>query len=282
MKDLKNNIARFFDNDSSEYLEHKYVRNSGSFMALRKERARDILLKYVAPSFNEGFEFLDCGCGPGILLDILSKYKICYWGIDLSEEMLKLARKQAEVDSSILVQKHFLRGDVENLPFKSDSFDAVASLGVIEYLQEDDCLLTEIARITKPNGYLLIAVTNKYSYNLFLEKPLNYLRRNGLTVNILNYLKVRLKLGQFRQMEFEKRRHSPNEFIKRLGDHNFKIVDSIYWGFNLLPHPLHQVCYNSWNKFTNSFYDKSNNGKIKLLGEGCMVLCQNNKTPKKA
>jgi len=274
MDEVKNRIAHFFDVDSSEYFAHKYVKGGDSFMALRKERAHDVLSTHVAPSFHDGFRFLDCGCGPGILLDVLGRHNIRYWGIDISEEMLKLANGQRADKSVVAGQQQLIRGDVESLPFQSESFDAAASLGVIEYLEADDRLVAEMTRIVKPDGYLLIAVTNRHSYNLLLEGPLNFLRKNWLAARFLNSVKVGLKLGQFRQMEFEKRRHAPEEFIERLGRHNLRVIDTVSWGFNVLPHPLHHVCGSRLNRYANAVYDKSKRSRIKLLGEGYMVLCQ--------
>jgi ubiquinone/menaquinone biosynthesis C-methylase UbiE len=274
MDTLKNTVARFFDTDSSEYLEHKYSSGGDSYMALRKERAQAMLSAHVAPSFNEHFRCLDCGCGPGILQDVIASDPMNYWAMDISEEMLKLARRRSTKGRLVAGQKHLTRGDVESLPFRSASFDAAASLGVIEYLEGDDKLLAEMARIVRPDGYVLIAVTNKYAYNLWLERPLNWLRRNGLAVKILNAIKVGLKMGQFRRADFEKRRHAPQEFANRLGRHGLTIVETVSWGFNFLPHPLHHACGGRLNRWANAFYDKSKRSGIKLLGEGYMVLCR--------
>jgi len=274
MDTLKNTVNQFFDTDSSEYLEHKYSSGAGSYMALRKERAQAVLSTHVAPSFNEHFRFLDCGCGPGILQDVIAGDPMNYWAMDISEEMLKLAKRRSTKGRLVAGQKHLTRGDVESLPFRTASFDAAASLGVIEYLPGDDRLLAEMARIVRPDGYVLIAVTNKYAYNLWLERPLNWLRRNGLAVTVLNAIKVGLKMGQFRRADFEKRRHAPQEFADRLGHHGLTIVETVSWGFNFLPHPLHHVCGSRLNRWANTFYDKSKSSGIKVLGEGYMVLCK--------
>ena len=129
MDTLKSRIGRFFDSDSSEYLAHKYAGAGDSFMALRREKAADVLKAHVAPAFNEHFRFLDCGCGPGILLDVLAGHDVRYWGIDLSEQMLRLAQNHPLDQPSGLSRRQLIRGDVESLPFRSASFDAVASLG---------------------------------------------------------------------------------------------------------------------------------------------------------
>ena len=276
MDTQKSKIGRFFDTDSAEYLEHKYAASQDSFMARRREKAAALLRDHVAPSFNEHFEFLDCGCGPGILLEVLSGYNIRYCGFDLSEQMLRLARKQPAVSPSGLTRRQFIQGDVENLPFRTASFDAIASLGVIEYLETDDRLLAEIVRIVKPGGHVLIAVTNRRSYNLALEKPLDVLRTNRVTASVLDVIKRGLGLGQFRQMEFEKRRHAVREFTDRVAGHDVRILATSSWGFNLLPHPLHYLCGQRLNGWANGVYEKSAPGTIKNLGEGFMVLCQRN------
>jgi ubiquinone/menaquinone biosynthesis C-methylase UbiE len=145
MNTQKHRVADFFDNDSSEYLEQKYASNADSFMALRRGRVNEMLMKHVVPAFNEEFRFLDCGCGPGILLDMVAKHRISYWGVDISDEMLRLARRQPAQFTSALIGKHLLRSDVESLPFRSGTFDAAASLGVIEYLEGDERLMAEMA-----------------------------------------------------------------------------------------------------------------------------------------
>lgn len=274
---LKDSVANFFDGDSSEYLEHKYAADHASYMFLRRDKARELIVRHLVPKFNEQFHFLDSGCGPGILLQVLDSYHINYWGIDISLEMLKLASRTVAPGSSALVQRQFLNSDVERVPFPADSFDAATSLGVIEYLDNDDRLLAEMGRVIRPGGYLLIAITNRYSYNLLFEKALRWLRKNKLSANVLNYVKLKLKMGRFKQMEFVMRRHRPEEFLQALEKHNFGIVDKRYWGFNFLPHPLNYLCGKRLNRFSNASYEKIQNRVIKKLGEGCMVLCQNKK-----
>lgn len=276
MDENKNSIIKFFDDDSYEYLEYKYKKNYLSLMSLRKCKAIEFILKYFLPLFKEEFYLLDAGCGPGILLDFFRDYKINYLGVDISTEMLHLARQQADINSFPL-RGHFVRGDVENLPFKSNKFDVVISLGVIEYLKEDNLLLTELARILKPNGYLLLAVTNKYSYNLIFEQLIEYFRRKERVATTLNYIKVLLGLGQFKQMDFTIRRHSPKALNELLDYYNFKIINSAFLGFNILPYPFNYFCSRRCNDFANTMYDKIKNKRIKSLGEGYLVLCQNNK-----
>jgi hypothetical protein len=54
------------------------------------------------------------------------------------------------------------------------------------------------------------------------------------------------------------------------------VIDTVSWGFNVLPHPLHHMCGSRLNKWANGVYDRSRSRRIKLLGEGYIVLCQRN------
>ncbi len=70
--------------------------------------------------------------------------------IDQSERFVELTRSLG-VDSRV--------GDVQDLPFADDSFDAVAALWMLYHVPEVDRALAEIRRVLRPGG-VLVAVTN--------------------------------------------------------------------------------------------------------------------------
>jgi ubiquinone/menaquinone biosynthesis C-methylase UbiE len=272
MKSPKENVASFFDADSADYLKHQYNDGPTSFMSLRRERAARLIRNHLAPALTESFRFLDAGCGPGILVPVLGRFPITYWGLDISANMLELAQQQPA--SCARFRRHFLQGDVEHLPFEGGSFEAAASFGVIEYLNHDDGLLAELSRVTATGGYVLIAVTNRYSYNLCLEKVLLWLRRGRITSRILSFLKAKLGRGEFKQRAFAIRRHSPSAFREKLKAYGLTIVETDFWGFNLLPYPFNYVCGRRLNQLANHLYDTVTFRPFRSLGEGMLVLCR--------
>lgn len=272
MENPTSGVADFFDSDAAEYLEHKYVRRADSFMALRRIKADSLLETHVTVPSGSRFQLLDCGCGPGILVELAARHHFSYWGIDISSAMLALARRQPHNGDATAIR--VVRGSVEYLPFRSESFDAAASLGVIEYVPDDNRLVAEMVRVVKPGGYVLIAITNKRSYNLLFEGPLNVLRRSRVAVPVLSALKSAIGLGQFRRAEFEKRRHVPHRFEERLRSHGLTIVETSSWGFNLLPHPFHHLCGGRLNAWANRQFDRSRSAALRRLGEGYLVLCR--------
>jgi SAM-dependent methyltransferase len=273
MKDYKDSVADFFGDDSSDYLRYQYTVGPDSFMSLRRERAARLIRAHMASALAHTFRFLDAGCGPGVLLEPLGRYPIRYVGVDISQEMLTFARQQT-ANCVAGFRGEFLQGDVERLPFQAGSFDAAASLGVIEYLKDDDGLLKEMVRVTAPNGFVLLAVTNRHSYNLMFEKPLLALRERRSTARMLSSLKTRFRRGEFKQRNFTIRRHAPIQFLRKLEEYDLKVVACEYWGFNLLPHPLHVLCGRRLNRLSNRLYDKLSFGPVRSLGEGFVALCR--------
>lgn len=273
MNNSKDDVAQFFGDDSSAYLRHQYTQGADSFMALRRERAADLIRTHLAARLDDSFRFLDAGCGPGILLEVLGRHPIQYFGIDISQQMLALARRQG-AHCVAGFRGEFLQADVERLPFPTGCFHAAASLGVIEYLNDDAGLLAELSRVTAPSGFVLLAVTNRYAYNLMFEKALLALRKRRFTARVLSFMKRGLRRGEFKQREFTIRRHSPRQFLRQLAEHDLQPLSFEYWGFNFLPHPLHFLCGRSLNRLTNRLYGTVSWRPVRALGEGFIVLCQ--------
>jgi len=102
---------------------------------------------------HEGETVLDLGSGGGIDV-ILSAKRVGAsgraYGLDMTDEMLALARKnaaEAGVDNVV-----FLKGMIEDVPLPADSVDVVISNCVINLSTDKARVLTEIARVLKPGG----------------------------------------------------------------------------------------------------------------------------------
>jgi ubiquinone/menaquinone biosynthesis C-methylase UbiE len=102
---------------------------------------------------NEGEVVLDLGSGGGIDV-ILSAKRVggagVAYGLDMTDEMLALARRNA-VEAGI-ANVHFLKGVIEQIPLPADSVDVVISNCVINLSTDKAAVLTEIARVLKPGG----------------------------------------------------------------------------------------------------------------------------------
>jgi arsenite methyltransferase len=102
---------------------------------------------------HEGETVLDLGSGGGIDV-ILSAKRVgptgLAYGLDMTDEMLALARRNTEEAGT--QNAIFLKGVIEAIPLPADSIDVVISNCVINLSPDKATVLTEIARVLKPGG----------------------------------------------------------------------------------------------------------------------------------
>ena len=107
---------------------------------------------------HEGETVLDLGSGGGIDV-ILSAKRVgptgTASGVDMTEEMLALARQNAQY--AAVTNVHFLKGIIEQIPLPADSVDVVISNCVINLSTDKPAVLTEIARVLRPGGRIGIS-----------------------------------------------------------------------------------------------------------------------------
>lgn len=131
----------------------------------KKNKFIDILQKtalsgYLTLSGRE--TILDFGCGCGRLTDWLADKASFIVGIDVTKEMLVLAKKIVHKENSMFV--HY---DGSNFPLKDESFDVVISVWVLQYILEEKVhfhrVVKEIARVLKKGGiiYLIEQVSDR-------------------------------------------------------------------------------------------------------------------------
>ncbi|WP_157015930.1 ArsR/SmtB family transcription factor [Mesorhizobium xinjiangense] len=97
---------------------------------------------------------LDLGTGTGRMLEILSPRFQRGIGVDMSREMLIVAR--ANLDKAGIANAQVRQGDIYAPPVERDSIDLVAIHQVLHYLEEPGLAIAEAARLLRPSGRLLI------------------------------------------------------------------------------------------------------------------------------
>jgi arsenite methyltransferase len=102
---------------------------------------------------REGETVLDLGSGGGIDV-LLSARRVGPTGraigVDMTDEMLALARRNAEEAGAANVE--FRKGTIEALPLSDGSVDVVISNCVINLASDKSAVFAEIARVLKPGG----------------------------------------------------------------------------------------------------------------------------------
>ena len=97
---------------------------------------------------------LDLGTGTGRLLEIFSPLYRRGVGIDMSREMLTVAR--ANLDKAGVSNAQVRQGDIFSPPVERDAFDLVTIHQVLHYLDDPARAIHEAARLLRPSGRLVI------------------------------------------------------------------------------------------------------------------------------
>jgi len=127
----------------------------GAYRAICVAVARDL----TAPVPGQPLRVLDAGSGTGAFsLAFLraAPQKFQFHALDTSPHMLAEAQRTYR-DEGIEASLHL--GDVRTLPFDSGSLDVVLSAHVLEHLADPQAALSEMIRVLRPGGLLLIVGT---------------------------------------------------------------------------------------------------------------------------
>jgi len=114
--------------------------------------------------FATGWHVLDVACGTGLASEPLAKQGLVVTGLDVSDQMLELARRR-------IPQGDFVRGNAEALPFADGQFHAAICAQAIHWMDQPKAL-AEMSRVVRPGGYVAI-----WWKTLVAEEPLRVLRK---------------------------------------------------------------------------------------------------------
>jgi len=92
-----------------------------------------------------------------------------FYSIDISPEVIEFAKKVADFELSRHLRKklHFQVADAADLPFEDNFFDVSMSFSTLEHIPDENKrkkAFSEMARVTKKGGAVIITVPNKLSF----------------------------------------------------------------------------------------------------------------------
>lgn len=183
--ELANNFANEYDNS--------VVRNNW----LGPQFLFELLQPLLQPKSN----ILDLGIGTGESSILFNKSGHIITGLDGSQNMLEQCKKK-------ITEIKLVLHDLENcpLPFSNTSFDAIISNGVFHLTNPLSPIITEAARILKPQGYFVFTYEN--------------------TDDTVNYSEIEPGIWEFEtQTGVLTYKHSNSYIEKQLVSNQFKLIN---------------------------------------------------------
>ncbi|HIQ50081.1 MAG TPA: class I SAM-dependent methyltransferase [Nanoarchaeota archaeon] len=218
-----NTIAKEHDNI---YKHLKYMRVV-EFKVLRNEVKKEDLI-------------LDVGCGTGKHLLYLKDYSIL--GLDISIEMAKIAKNKTG--------KFIIVGDVQYLPFKSNSFTCVISFfGALNHTEIHKAL-KEIRRILVKGGVFIFTLANLY----YIKWIIKSLLRKGWKNTVKAIKKKRgyiTRIVDGKIIRVGTKFYTLKEIKNLLKRYNFHIKYT--FGTNITNSPLDILIYKTFFKYFGGY-----------------------------
>ena len=134
------------------------------------------LLACIAALNVAGKKLLEIGLGEGAESERLIRQGARWSGVDLTAEAVERVRTRLTLRE--LPYEELRQGSVLDLPFADDSFDMVFSHGVLHHVPEIKQAQSEIHRVLRPGGELVIMMYARWSLNYLVS--IGVIRRAAL------------------------------------------------------------------------------------------------------
>ena len=135
--------TKFFDEIAGRY--SSLTQPGGGWQGLAAALAAGFSGKLVA----------DIGCGEGDLTLLLARFAKRVTAVDISAQMLRVVQERS-ADAGVAGRVTVEKGDLENLPLKTQSEDAVFVSQVLHHAVRPAMALKEAGRVLKPGGQLIL------------------------------------------------------------------------------------------------------------------------------
>ena len=172
----------------AEYLKNQTHQNynliASDYTRTRSYTPED--LQRLGGMVVDGDRILDSGCANGYFFDVVKNKNIDYFGVDISEELIKIAQERyyffqknvGQDNNTSHARFTFQVSDALNLSFPDNFFDKVYSFSVLHNIPSkkfQDQYLREIMRVLKPGGLLILRVWDLLKIKMGQRLVLKYL-----------------------------------------------------------------------------------------------------------
>lgn len=163
-------VNAYFDTQSS-FWKNIYS-GTNVYAEIHRDRHATVLNWIVELGLPADSQVLEVGCGAGNLALALAQRGLRVHAVDSSEAMVEQARQLAAT-SDAGDRLSVGPASIYELPFDDNSMDLVIAIGVIPWIEHPNSAMHEMARVTKPGGYIVFTADNRARLNNLLDPWLN-------------------------------------------------------------------------------------------------------------
>lgn len=143
----------YYDREGKIYDEVRFGSPGGKYV---DDVEKSVVLKFISEK-----SILELGTGTGRYAIYTGRKGYSFTGIDLSKEMLAIAKKKAEKEK---IHLNLLAVQAEDLPFRNNSFSCVICIHTLQYILNPLKAIKEAYRVLKPGGRLILSSETDYFY----------------------------------------------------------------------------------------------------------------------
>lgn len=204
-------IKKTYNQVASDYHKKRLDPKSSTWNNYLEAPAIESILRPLV----DGKKVLDLGCGTGLLTNQIKKWGGDVNGVDLSEEMIKIAKHNIN-NIDFQVSKS------NDLPFTDNEYDIIASSLVMHYVKDLRPSFQEMARVLNQNGELIFSMHHPFNESFNLEK----FKKDGYPV-VRPYFNNIHYYWRMCGAEFLSFHHTFENIIKALKSSGFVLKDMI-------------------------------------------------------
>ncbi|HEY3362784.1 MAG TPA: class I SAM-dependent methyltransferase [Methanosarcina sp.] len=186
---MTRNVGEYFETIASDF-DSYYEKPKNNLDALinaglrRPGLLKRLKITLTLSNPKEEMKILEIGCGSGKYIVECAKKGADTWGIDISPEMIRLAKRFCAENQ---VHAHLSVGDaLKKLP---QGFDVCVALGVFEYFKNPLPILNNMIAATNKNGKIIFSVPKQYAF----QTPLREMMLHYRNVDCYYYTKGKVK-----------------------------------------------------------------------------------------
>jgi ubiquinone/menaquinone biosynthesis C-methylase UbiE len=167
-KSKDSEIVGFYEGDAEMYDADRFSTIQGIYT----DRAQKQIVLSMVNSCNAK-RILDLGCGTGRFSIEIAKQGAGVTALDPSRSMLEqMKRKKNNAEINLI------HGNGYKLPFKDNIFDGVVCINVINHVTDYNILIREISRVLQKDGFVIMTISNFFSFYLPLAVYVNITKRS--------------------------------------------------------------------------------------------------------